>query len=59
MAWSPDSQWIAYMSRGARGFYQRQRRRPQRRGEAGGAQAVSFLANFNTDSWRGRRTARS
>ncbi len=47
--WSPNSEWIAFLSRGVRGFYNvnvvaAAAEKP------GAEQAVSFLANFNTDS---------
>ena len=47
--WSPNSEWIAFLSRGVRGFYNvsvvaAAAEKP------GTGQAVSFLANFNTDS---------
>ncbi|MEO7135005.1 MAG: peptidase S41, partial [Vicinamibacterales bacterium] len=47
--WSPNSGWVAFLSRGARGFYNvnvvaAAAEKP------GTEQAVSFLANFNTDS---------
>ena len=47
--WSPNSEWIAFLSRGVRGFYNvnvvaAAAEKP------GTDRAVSFLANFNSDS---------
>ena len=47
--WSPNSQWIAYLSRGTRGFYNISVVAAAS-ATPGPAQPVSFLANLNTDS---------
>ena len=47
--WSPNNEWIAFLSRGTRGFYNISvvsAASPK----PGSAQPVSFLANVNTDS---------
>lgn len=49
IAWSPDNQWLAYVSRGARGFYNVSIAATTPAGKPT-AQPVSFLANLNTDS---------
>ena len=46
IAWSPDSKWIAYLSRGARGFFNAM----IASAADGKPQPASFLANLNTDS---------
>lgn len=45
--WSPDGKWIAYLARGARGFFNVMVTPST---GAGQPQPISFLANLNTDS---------
>ena len=50
MAWSPDSKWIAYVSIGPRGFANVNVVPAAAAPKPAPAQAISSLANFNTDS---------
>jgi tricorn protease len=60
VVWSPDGKWLAYLARGARGFFNIMvvpstaavvpPAAPAATATATGPQPVSFLANLNTDS---------
>ena len=47
--WSPNNEWIAFLSRGTRGFFNVNLVTAAAQ-QPGSAQPVSFLANLNTDS---------
>ncbi len=49
LTWSPDGKWMAYLARGARGFFNIMVT-PSAAAAGASPQPVSFLANLNTDS---------